>query len=394
MATVFRLKGRPYWFAQIRLPDGTRPPYRSTKKTKKRDAVDYANEWEAKARREQELGTRNQGRALLSVVMEAERLAGEGMLSASKAEGLIRKLHVLSDPKSKPVSLRSHWDAVIRRETGVLADSTISGLEYARDRWAKALGRLMDAPLAKLTLEDFEIAFPKMAQGLSVETVSLYRSMLMKVLRDAVGRRLIDNNPAQGLKTATRLEGLTEQPKRGVFTPEELQKLLNAADEEWRGMVLAGFYTSLRLMDVARLGSADVEDGFLIVTSSKTATKTDTPIHPRLKSWIEGREGAFFPKQAVAGKATVSSRFSALMKKAGVPKLRVVRKRTFKRSYHSLRHTFTSIVANAEVPQDVRMALTGSSDARIASRYVHTSDEALMGAIAALPSLELEEGAA
>lgn len=392
--TVFRPKGRKNWMMQITLPDRTRPPYRSTKTTDKAEAEEQAQAWLVRARKEAKERTSREGQAFLRVVMDAERMATEGQLSASKAEELVRRIHQLANPDALPVSLGSYWEEFVRRETPHLAERTVKNLGYAKKKWKTALGKKWEAPLAKLTLDDFETAFPKMAKGLVAETVTLYRSILLQVLNDAVGRKVIDSNPAKRLKTASKLKGLSETIPKGVFTPEEVKALLETADDEWRGMILAGFYTSLRLMDVAKLTSEQVEDGFIFTTSTKTKTDTDTPIHPRLAEWIGDREGPFFPRQKDAINATVSTRFSALMTKAGVEKLRTVRKRTFKRSYHSLRHTFASIVANADIPQDVRMALTGSSDPKVASRYVHVSDEKLMEAVAAIPNIEIEEGAA
>jgi integrase len=394
MASVFKPDGRRYWMMQIRLPDGTRLPYKTSKTENEKKAREMAQEWEVRARKEFAAKNVMAARAFLTVVMEAERLASDGALSASKTEELVRKIHRLADPEAKPVSLASHWDDVVSRETGVLGDSSINNLTAGKKRWTLGLGKKMDAPLAKLRLDDFEAAFPKMSAGLSTGTVNQYREVLLRVLNDAVGRKLIDNNPAARLKTAAKMPGLKVQPRKGAFTPEEIKALLSVADDEWRGMILAGFYTSLRLMDVAGLSSDDIEGGFIHATSQKTGTDTDTPIHPRLLEWIGKRKGAFFPEQKDASNATVSTRFSALMKKAGVPRERVVRKRTYKRSYHSLRHSFASLVAMAGIPQDVRMALTGSSDPKVASRYVHVSDEKLMDAIAALPNLEIEEGAA
>jgi integrase len=394
MASVFKPEGRRFYMMQIRLPDGTRPPYKSSRSETKAEAIVMAQEWEVRARKEFTANNATAAKGFLPIIMEAERLALAGSLSASKVEELVRRIHGLADPDAKPVSLSSHWDDVIRRETGVLGDSSINNLTFAKKRWEVGFGKKMLAPLASLRLDDIEAAFPKMCAGLSRGTGNQYREVLLRVLNDAVGRRLIDSNPAKQLKTATRLPGLKEQPRKGIFTPEEIKALLLAADDEWRGMILGGFYTSLRLMDVAKLSSDDIEGGFIHATSKKTSTDTDTPIHPRLLEWIGDRKGPFFPNQKDETNCNVSTRFSALMKKAGISKERVVRTRVYKRSYHSLRHSFATIVANAGIPLDVRMALTGSSDAKVASRYVHVSDEKLLDAIAALPSLDLEEGAA
>ena len=57
------------------------------------------------------------------------------------------------------------------------------------------------------------------------------------------------------------------------------------------------------------------------------------------------------------------------------------------RGYHSLRHTFTSIFANAGINEETRMALTGSSDAGIHATYTHHDDDKLKEAVGTLPQL-------
>ena len=39
--------------------------------------------------------------------------------------------------------------------------------------------------------------------------------------------------------------------------------------------------------------------------------------------------------------------------------------------FHSLRHTFVSELANADVPADVRRQISGHSDEKIHERYTH-----------------------
>jgi integrase len=79
--------------------------------------------------------------------------------------------------------------------------------------------------------------------------------------------------------------------------------------------------------------------------------------------------------------------FGAIMKKAGVTKeielpggIKAVR------SFHSLRHTFASMLAEADVHADVRQKLTGHSSSKIHQRYTH-HDEALDRAVGMLPDL-------
>ena len=56
-------------------------------------------------------------------------------------------------------------------------------------------------------------------------------------------------------------------------------------------------------------------------------------------------------------------------------------------SFHSLRHTFTSTLANAGIPVEVRLKLTGHSDAATHQKYTHLELQPLQAAIATLPSV-------
>jgi len=57
-----------------------------------------------------------------------------------------------------------------------------------------------------------------------------------------------------------------------------------------------------------------------------------------------------------------------------------------RRSFHSLRHSFASWLAEADVHADIRQKLTGHSSAGIHARYTH-HDEALDRAVGSLPDL-------
>jgi integrase len=79
---------------------------------------------------------------------------------------------------------------------------------------------------------------------------------MLKILRSAfaVARRegLTDDNTAERVAVLKKKkkEGDTE---RRPFTLLELKKVMEVADEEWRGMILFGFYTGQRLGDISIL---------------------------------------------------------------------------------------------------------------------------------------------
>ena len=56
-----------------------------------------------------------------------------------------------------------------------------------------------------------------------------------------------------------------------------------------------------------------------------------------------------------------------------------------KRTFHSLRHSFNSVLANAGVAEEVRMKLTGHSSKAMNMRYTHLEVRTLKIAVTSLP---------
>jgi integrase len=104
-------------------------------------------------------------------------------------------------------------------------------------------------------------------------------------------------------------------------------------------------------------------------------------------AWIGDREGDFFPGFKSKTKATISMAFTRLMDKAGVPR-KVILPGDIEasRSFHSLRHSFTSWLADADIHSDVRQKLTGHSSAGVHAKYSH-HDASLARAVKTLPEL-------
>jgi integrase len=56
-------------------------------------------------------------------------------------------------------------------------------------------------------------------------------------------------------------------------------------------------------------------------------------------------------------------------------------------TFHSLRHTFNSILANAGIAEETRMALTGHTTRKMNQRYTHRELEVFRAAIGMLPQV-------
>jgi integrase len=59
-------------------------------------------------------------------------------------------------------------------------------------------------------------------------------------------------------------------------------------------------------------------------------------------------------------------------------------------SFHSFRHTLTSIMANAGVPVEVRQKFTGHASAEMNQHYTHTEIETLRAAVEKVPTLKVK----
>ncbi len=92
------------------------------------------------------------------------------------------------------------------------------------------------------------------------------------------------------------------------------------------------------------------------------------------------------------GKHVLSGRFNAIMEKAGVEGKRTQASggRMFSSlSFHSLRHSFNSALANAGLPQEIRQKLTGHGSAEMNAIYTHQELAPLWAAIGVIPSIKL-----
>src|SRR5262245_15510727 len=157
--------------------------------------------------------------------------------------------------------------------------------------------------------------------------------------------------------------------KRSVFTPSQVSKLLAAAQGDWKAAIVFAYYTGARLSDVANMtwGCIDFDQGIITFTPTKTGKQLQCPLHQELnRALLRLPRGigkaSLFP--ALAGRQTggahgLSGRFAAILDRAGIARKRMAvvegGREVSDLSFHSLRHSFTSALANAGVAEEIRM---------------------------------------
>ena len=245
------------------------------------------------------------------------------------------------------------------------------------------------------------------------------------LFRAAMREGLILANPAAALERLPELDST----EREVFTVAEVGQLVSTAGspawqdalfpagkadeatrsargEDWQGMILVGFYAGARLGDCARLtwGNVNLARKTLSFMPAKTERKRkrlEVPLHPRLMSWLNTRTPGtdaepLFPalfNVRVGGIKCLSSQFVAIMEAGNIDR-RNVRKGTkggqraqHARSFHALRHSLTSTLANADVSEEIRRRITGHDSAAVHSGYTHHERETLARAVEKMPSV-------
>jgi integrase len=206
--------------------------------------------------------------------------------------------------------------------------------------------------------------------------------------------------------TKNAVRPLRDQARNGekdVFTPEQITELIKSApSEDWKGAILCGYYTGLRLRDVADLewSAVDLDRRTITVTTRKTLTKVTVPIHPQFRAWLEKQtrgigKAPVFPTVAGksgGGKSGLSMAFKRIMERAKI-KGRLLREANgagrsqSSLSFHSLRHSFNSAMANAGVSSEVRQKLTGHASAKMNAQYTHHEIEELRAAVSVIPRI-------
>ncbi len=188
-----------------------------------------------------------------------------------------------------------------------------------------------------------------------------------------------------------------------------MRTIIGHASEEWTGIILAGLYTGARLRDIAQLGwqNVDLEAKELRFVTGKTGRQMHLPIAAPLLAYLQELPSSdeprapLFPnayKVAIAGgsDSRLSQQFHDILVSAGLAEDRGKEKtgngRAKKRqlselSFHSLRHTATSLLKSAGVTEAVAMDIIGHNSTAMSRHYTHVGTDEKRRAVDKLPDL-------
>ncbi len=373
----------PFWIAcynGIGSDGKVRRLKRSTKTTDRKLAQRLADEWEA-----------------------LEKLAENGRLTESHCRKVIAQMYERTT--GEPLHFHTtrewltEWIESKKNETELRAF-----LKYKQivNEFLAHIGKKADHLLREITQTDIRSWRDALKRkGLAAPTVNHAIKILRMPFNAAHDVGHIEINPTKNAVRPLRDEA--HDVSKDVFTPEQIAELIKAApSEDWKGAILCGYYTGLRLRDVADLewSAVDLDRRTITVTTRKTLRTVTVPIHSQFSAWLEKQtrgigKAPVFPTLAGksgGGKSGLSMAFKRIMERAKI-KGRLLREANgagrsqSSLSFHSLRHSFNSAMANAGVLSEVRQKLTGHSSAKMNAQYTHHEVEELRAAVSVIPRI-------
>jgi integrase len=227
----------------------------------------------------------------------------------------------------------------------------------------------------------------------------------LKVLRacfnGAVKQGLLTSNPAKVVDVLKQ----RGESKRRAFTLPELRRVLDAAKgSDWYGATLTSLYTGARLSDTARLTwrAVDLQQDTLAFVAKKTGKRVLVPLAKPLSEFLSGLpssdapDAPLFPSLVKLSVSHLSDGFREVLVSAGMAeprsheatgKGRNAARPVAELSFHSLRHSFVSILKSTGANEAVAMALAGHETKAVSANYTHLDTTTLRGAMDKLPDV-------
>jgi integrase len=383
MASIRKKERSKFWFACVTLPNGRRV-HRSTKETDQRKAQKIAEQWEAATR---------------------------GRVTARQTQRVIADLYRdITGQRLVFPTVREYFDGWVARKKPETAPSTYRFYHDKARGFLNWLGKRADEQISLIDRQDildFREAELKRVSPRSVNHGIKFLRMVFKTARE--DGKYHDENPATGVKVAK----LRDQDRRRGFTIPEIRRVLDVANSEWRSLIYFGLYSGQRLGDLARLtwSNVDLDRNEIRFVSRKTGRTMIIPIASPLREQIEENleagddpyqplhPRAFASVEKSGGVKTLSRQFRELLADAGLAQKKPHRKteaapgrdglrELSQVSFHSLRHTATSLMKNAGVNASVVMDIIGHESEAISAHYTHIDEETKREALGKLPPIK------
>lgn len=308
-------------------------------------------------------------------------------------------------------TLRGYAGSWLKRKSPEVKDSTYSTYEITLRQFMDYMGPKADDQISMIEQRHVVGWRDDRLGKVSAKTINHGIKCLRMFFKDARRDRVVIDNPAEFVEVVKHKRGDHKTEIR-PFTLGEIKAILENCNDEWRSMVLFALYTGQRLGDIATItwSQIDTHKGVVRFTTKKTGRFQELPIPAPLQDHIATLKAkddptspihpnAYASFEASGRSVSLSVQFADVLAAAGLRAKvshkkkdtkgqgrsgRHIRKET---SFHSFRHTATSIMKNAGIPSSVVQDYIGHDSAEMSKLYTTIDMEAKRKAAAALPSI-------
>lgn len=283
------------------------------------------------------------------------------------------ELEEVRHPTPKNISFKTLVDEFLSYSAGVHTEATQKHFRTAANEFMRHLG---NPKLREVSVRDIERFIAVKQTEASRWTARRIYIAVASMFQKAVEWGYLNENAFRKIKRPTPPE------KRPIFfTRDELKALLaSLRDPQLKILVQTGVFTGMRLGELLSLTWEDMDfetleihvqnkNGF--VTKSKK--ETTLPLHPDLKKLLEAlkkkaRSQWVFPREGTLrwGVSQMSIRFKSALKKSPLED-----KRIKELLFHSLRHTFATMLLQKGVAIYTVSRLLGHSSVKTTEFYSH-----------------------
>jgi len=324
--------------------------------------------------------TEEQGKALI-VAQELEVAGRPGQLPVSR-EAFHRQLSSIMRLAGAEVPLKAtNWKEFSSTwlKEQRLKPGSLTGYKRQVEQFGSWLGSRASDDLRRVSVEDISAYQVWLRERMGSHSVNHYMARLRTIFRRAHALGYTDLDPASLVKIHAEKGG-----RRRPFTPAEIRLLLEHLEDpsrkRFRVPVLFGLYYGMRLTDAISRSYEEISDGAISFVVQKTGDRISLPLVGELVE-LNGK-GPISPGIA---SVTMSRRFRGFIRDCGI---QVIRRAAYDGgeefgdvTFHSLRHTSATWLAEAGVDMKVRQLILGHSTAAMAVHYTHSSLASIKAAL-------------
>lgn len=386
MASIHKRAKSPYWVCLYHSADG-RWLKRSTKLRDKGKAQDWC----------------------LSLQAAQDSIYRGSASEAQLREVISQTMARIEGRDMRMPTVREWFQQWLDAKEGANVENTLKRYRQAVKDFLAYLGDKSDGRLESVTQRDvIDFRASQRAEGKSDSTINLAIAKIVAApFRQAFSQGLMRHNPTAGLPSLTKgKKKRNEKKRKQPFTRDQVKKLVAKAQGDWKGAIICGYTTGMRLGDVVSLdwSQLDFENTVIAFHQSKTQSADDDAtvigLHPDFATWLQSQKirpmaGPVFPTLAnrgSSGRSGLSAEFAAIMKSAGIESAAIREKNGKGRtvhalSFHSFRHNAVSAVFKAKVIEAAQKAVTGHARGQTLKIYTHVDLEAVKAASSMIPRL-------